>query len=126
MSRRSTTTLALGLGLLAAGAATAAPVQDWTRTETRDDCVAYNALRSPFFGETHIHTSHSLDATFVRVRSTPRDAYEFAKGAPIGLPPYDEMDQPTRTAQLRRPLRELRRERDLLHARPDRLRLEPV
>ncbi len=87
-----------------ASAAGAAPVQDWTRTETRQDCAAYNPLRSPFFGETHIHTGHSLDAAFVRVRTTPRDAYQFAKGAAIGLPPYDAADNPTRSALLRRPL----------------------
>ncbi|MEO6027743.1 MAG: DUF3604 domain-containing protein, partial [Candidatus Binatia bacterium] len=80
------------------------PTQDWTRSETRADCTSYNALRSPFFGETHIHTSFSGDAAFVRVRTTPRDAYMFAKGGQIGLPPYDAMDQPTRFAQLRRPL----------------------
>ncbi len=80
------------------------PSQDWTRTETRADCASYNPLRTPLFGETHIHTSFSGDATFVRVRTTPRDAYMFAKGAQIGLPPYDASDLPTRFAQLRRPL----------------------
>ena len=63
------------------------PSQDWTRTETRTDCANYNPLRTPLFGETHIHTSFSGDATFVRVRTTPRDAYMFAQGAQIGLPP---------------------------------------
>ncbi len=80
------------------------PTQDWTRTEARADCASYNPLRMPLFGETHIHTSFSGDATFVRVRTTPRDAYMFAQGAQIGLPPYDSSDQPTRFAQLRRPL----------------------
>jgi hypothetical protein len=80
------------------------PPQDWTRTEARADCAGFNPLRSPFFGETHIHTAFSGDAVFVRVRATPRDAYLFAQGAEIGLPPYDATDQPTRFAQLRRPL----------------------
>jgi hypothetical protein len=80
------------------------PQQDWTRSETRADCASYDPLRTPFFGETHIHTSFSGDAAFVRVRTTPRDAYMFAQGQQIGLPPYDAMDQPTRFAQLRRPL----------------------
>ncbi len=92
-----------GLGL-ATVAYAELPQQDWTRTETRADCASYNPLRSPFFGETHIHTAFSGDAAFVRTRTTPRDAYMFAQGAPIGLPPYDAMDQPTRFAQLRRPL----------------------
>src|SRR5437764_8224338 len=80
------------------------PSRDWTRTETRADCASYNPLRTPLFGETHIHTSFSGDAVFVRVRSTPRDAYMFAQGQQIGLPPYDGSDNPTRFAQLHRPL----------------------
>ncbi len=68
------------------------PQRDWVRTETRADCASYNPLRTPFFGETHVHTSFSGDATFVRVRTTPRDAYMFAQGAQIGLPPYDATD----------------------------------
>jgi hypothetical protein len=90
--------------VLTATASADLPQQDWTRTETRADCASYNPLRSPFFGETHIHTSFSGDAAFVRVRTTPRDAYRFALGQQIGLPPYDAMDQPTRFAQLHRPL----------------------
>ena len=92
------------LVLPAAAARGELPTQDWTRTESRADCASYNPLRAPFFGETHIHTSFSGDSVFVRVRSTPRDAYMFAQGAQIGLPPYDAMDQPTRFAQLHRPL----------------------
>src|SRR5688572_26250929 len=95
--------LALSL-LLASPAAADLPAQDWARTETRDDCSSYNALRSPFFGETHVHTSFSGDAAFVRTRTDPRDAYMFAQGDQIGLPPYDAGDLPTRFAQLRRPL----------------------
>lgn len=96
--------LALGLTLTTAIARAELPTQDWTRTETRADCAGYNPLRAPFFGETHIHTGYSGDAVFVRVRTTPRDAYMFALGDQIGLPPYDALDDPTRFAQLRRPL----------------------
>jgi hypothetical protein len=69
----------------------------------RTDCASHNPLRSPFFGETLI-TSFSGDAAFARVRTTPSDAFSFAQGMQIGLPPYDTNDQPTRSAQLRRPL----------------------
>jgi hypothetical protein len=100
-----TTLFALLLAVGTAGTALAElPAQDWTRSETRADCASYDPLRAPFFGETHIHTGYSGDAVFVRVRTTPRDAYMFAQGAQVGLPPYDAMDQPTRFAQLRRPL----------------------
>ena len=102
---RLATTVAVVASLTSLGAAWAdPPTQDWTRTETRADCASYNPLRTPLFGETHIHTSFSGDAVFVRVRSTPRDAYMFAQGQQIGLPPYDGSDNPTRFAQLHRPL----------------------
>jgi hypothetical protein len=96
--------IALGLTLSTVTARAELPTQDWTRTETRANCTSYDPLRTPFFGETHIHTSYSGDAVFVRVRTTPRDAYMFAQGDQIGLPPYDALDDPTRFAQLRRPL----------------------
>jgi hypothetical protein len=95
---------AVAVALAAVPALADPPTQDWTRTETRADCTSYNPLRSPFFGETHVHTSFSGDAAFVRVRTTPRDSYIYAKGGQIGLPPYDGSDQPTRFALLRRPL----------------------
>lgn len=34
----------------------------------------------PFFGDTHLHTSYSVDAGAFGARLTPRDAYVFAKG----------------------------------------------
>ncbi|NJN47425.1 MAG: DUF3604 domain-containing protein [Candidatus Competibacteraceae bacterium] len=34
----------------------------------------------PFFGDTHLHTSFSMDAGAFGARLTPRDAYVFAKG----------------------------------------------
>jgi Protein of unknown function (DUF3604) len=34
----------------------------------------------PFFGDTHLHTSYSVDAGAFGARLTPRDAYIFAKG----------------------------------------------
>src|SRR5262245_3521091 len=76
----------------------------WKRTESRQPCANADPFRQPFFGDTHIHTAYSSDAVFAGTREDPRGAYAFAKGDPIGLPPYDGMGQPTRTAQLRRPL----------------------
>ncbi len=34
----------------------------------------------PYFGDTHVHTSYSMDAGAFGARLTPRDAYVFAKG----------------------------------------------
>ena len=96
---------ALGFASLAAASvASAQPTQDWVRTETHDDCVDYNALRNPYFGDTHLHTAYSMDAMFLRVRTDPRDAYNFAQGGVQGLPPYDAFGDPTRSYQLKRPL----------------------
>ncbi len=88
--------------VLASGALASPP--PWERTETRADCASYDALRSPFFGETHVHTKYSSDAVIAGNIDDPRGAYRFAKGDPIGLPPYDPNGNPTRIAQLRRPL----------------------
>ncbi len=37
----------------------------------------------PFFGDTHLHTSFSMDAGAFGARLTPRDAYRFAKGEEV-------------------------------------------
>lgn len=53
------------------------------RTEIRENCKNYDPLRQPFFGETHLHTGMSFDASIRFVATTPRDAYRFAKGGSI-------------------------------------------
>ena len=43
--------------------------------------------RSAFFGETHVHTSWSLDAFALgNLMTTPGDAYKYFKGEPIKHP----------------------------------------
>lgn len=37
----------------------------------------------PFFGDTHLHTSFSMDAGAFGARLTPRDAYRFARGEEV-------------------------------------------
>lgn len=63
---------------LAAGTAFA-----FQRTETREPCKNYDALRQPFFGETHLHTGLSFDASIRFVPTTPKDAYRFAQGGRV-------------------------------------------
>ncbi len=41
--------------------------------------------RQVYFGEQHLHTSASADAFAFGIRSTPDDAYNFAKGKPLTL-----------------------------------------
>ena len=45
--------------------------------------VPSNPMKDAYFGETHIHTSYSLDAYLGGTRLTPSDAYRFAKGEPV-------------------------------------------
>lgn len=42
--------------------------------------VGRNYPTRPFFGDTHLHTSYSMDAGAFGARLVPRDAYHFAKG----------------------------------------------
>ncbi|MCH6563099.1 MAG: DUF3604 domain-containing protein [Myxococcales bacterium] len=92
---------ALFLVALMPGLAATAPFE---RTEEREPCAGYAPLRRPFFGDTHVHTVLSFDAWGQGTRNTPRDAYRFARGEPVGIQPYDKSGQPLRHVQLRRPL----------------------
>ena len=49
--------------------------------------AAPNPLRDAYFGETHVHTSWSLDAFSIgNTITTPADAYKYFKGEPIKHP----------------------------------------
>ena len=37
----------------------------------------------PYFGDTHLHTSYSMDAGAFGARLGPKDAYRFAKGEEV-------------------------------------------
>jgi hypothetical protein len=49
------------------------------------DRPAPNPLRNAYFGETHLHTSYSLDANLFGTRNDPRMAYRFARGEEVTL-----------------------------------------
>src|SRR5438045_8276204 len=67
-------------------------------------CARYDPLRSPYFGDLHVHTALSLDANTQGTRAMPADAYRFARGEPLGVQPFDADGRPTRTLRLTRPL----------------------
>jgi hypothetical protein len=67
-------------------------------------CAAHDALRMPFFGDTHVHTALSFDAWGQGTLNRPRDAYRFARGEAVGVQPYDASGRPLRNVRLRRPL----------------------
>jgi hypothetical protein len=72
--------------------------------EQREPCAERSAARSVFFGDLHVHTGFSFDAYGYAVTVTPEDAYRFAKGEPVLLPPLDAGGQPSREVRLERPL----------------------
>lgn len=74
------------------------------RSEQREPCRNFTPLKMPLFGDTHVHTKYSLDASTQDTRTTPLQAYEFARGKSIGLQPWNEAGEPTRSLKLSRPL----------------------
>jgi len=70
----------------------------------RQPCADRSALRNAYFGDLHVHTAYSWDGAGRGMYTTPDQAYRFARGQSLGLPPYDDEDQGLRTVQLDRPL----------------------
>lgn len=70
----------------------------------REPCALHDPLRRPWFGDLHVHTALSLDASTQGTRTRPREAYAFARGEEVGLQPWSEDGRPLRTARLARPL----------------------
>jgi len=67
-------------------------------------CAEQVAERKALFGDLHVHTSYSFDAGAYDTVLTTADAYRFAKGESVLLPPLDEHGEGTRPYQLDRPL----------------------
>jgi len=94
----------LPFAALARPAAAADAPPPFARTESRQPCADYDPRRTPFFGDLHVHTTYSLDASTQGTRNTPRDAYRFARGDSLGIQPYDDHGHAMRQLQLARPL----------------------
>lgn len=114
VSNGSRALIALLLALMAAATRAAegsapdagqlSPVRPYAVTEERAPCAEFSPQRRPFFGDTHIHTAWSFDASSQDTRNKPPQAYAFAKGARMGIQPYDDKDQALRHVQIDRPL----------------------
>jgi hypothetical protein len=70
----------------------------------REPCAERNPLRNLYFGDLHVHTGWSFDAQAFDVHTTPADAYRFARGEPLDLPPLGPDGKGTQRIQLDRPL----------------------
>ena len=70
----------------------------------RGHCDDYQPLRSAWFGDLHVHTVFSLDASTQDTRTRPSDAYRFAKGERLGIQPFRPDGTAMRHVQLSRPL----------------------
>ena len=57
-------------------------------------CDDYDPARNLYWGDLHVHTAYSFDAWLHDVRLDPDDAYRFAQGEAVALPPLDERGQP--------------------------------
>lgn len=73
-------------------------------SEVREACANRNAGRNAYFGDVHVHSSYSWDANSNGTRTNPDDAYRFAKGEEIDLPPYDASGKATQHLTIDRPL----------------------
>ena len=73
-------------------------------TEERAPCANYTPLRQPLFGDVHVHTSYSFDASSNAIGATPEDAHRFALGEPIPFWPLDEAGAPIGEFAIDRPL----------------------
>ena len=91
--------LILSLSLVSLGV-TAAPAY----TEQREPCATVAPLKQAFFGDLHVHTRYSLDASTQGTRTTPAQAYQFALGERIGIQPWTSEGEAQRSLQLSRPL----------------------
>src|SRR5437763_1797980 len=75
----------------------------FVRTERRQNCASSASLRQPFFGDLHVHTRLSFDAFPWNPPLGPRDAYLFALGNEVEIPPRDAAGNRLH-AKLARPL----------------------
>lgn len=81
----------------------AIPVAALEYSEQRLPCDSYKPTNNLYWGDLHVHTRYSLDASTQDTRTTPAQAYQFATGSEIGIQPWIE-GKPQRHLQIDRPL----------------------
>lgn len=79
-------------------------LRSFRRSEQRENCANFDTLRRPHFGDLHVHTGLSQDAATQGTRTTPAEAYRFARGESLGIQPFDSQGLARRSVRLDRPL----------------------
>lgn len=72
-------------------------------SEPREPCRQHNPLNNLYWGDLHVHTRYSLDAATQDTRTSPAQAYAFARGGELGVQPWQD-DLPLRSLRLQRAL----------------------
>ena len=72
--------------------------------DTREACAHASDSRLLLWGDLHVHTARSFDAWVYDLRLGPDDAYRFARGEAVRLPPLGADGEGTTELRLARPL----------------------
>ncbi|MCE2390206.1 MAG: DUF3604 domain-containing protein [Proteobacteria bacterium] len=90
--------------LLVVATGTELRAQEEAGLTPREACAVHEPLRRALFGDLHVHTSYSMDAYLFDTRTTPDDAYRFARGEAISIAPLDDQGNGSYSVKLERPL----------------------
>ena len=82
----------------------AVPAPGQAKVSAPIPCRESHPLREAFFGDLHVHAGLSSDAWNYDVRVRPSEAYAYAFGEEMRLPPNDKAGRGTRRVRIDRPL----------------------